>query len=143
MSDEQIALMARSLDIMARTLRDKPGTSDNTCDAMFEGLASDVRNLAAQNPERVKELVGALTRSENSADRELAVTSVESLIGYDYVFTRETLLHLYLDRYDHEDRGGVGEAAISVLHRLSENTLTPEQLADFNMCLRFRGGPEL
>ncbi|MFJ8252975.1 hypothetical protein [Streptomyces sp. NPDC094466] len=143
MSDEQITYMARSLDAMASSVHDAPDDSESVYDGMFEGLAADVRSLAERDPERVKGLVNALAHSEKSADRELAVTTAESLIDYDYLFAREALLYLYLDPMGHEDTGGVWDAAVDVLHRLGQEKLTPEQYADFNARLDFMGHSEI
>ena len=135
MSDEQIVLMSRSFDAMARSLRDEPGNDDCVYDNMFEGLAADVRGLAARNPERVKGLVRATIRSNCPSDQELASYVVPGLIDHDYYFTREALIYLYCDTGDSQ----ASEAAYAAICKLAKERLTPEQRADFNACLTFQG----
>ncbi|MFI2116337.1 hypothetical protein ACH489_17865 [Streptomyces rubiginosohelvolus] len=144
MSDDQIVMMVRSLGAMAATLRDEAAENDAVCDSLFDGLAADVRNLACRNPERVKRFLGELARSENRYDRELAVTTAGSLIDYDYLFTREVMLHIHIDSLKHQIHGdSVFDVSIEALASLVRNRLTPEQTADFNARLSFEGLGEI
>lgn len=141
MSDEEITIIFRALD----HLGDKPFGPDgpdheiSISDSLWEKLADDVRDLAARDPERVKGMVQGWATSEHAVDREFAASTTRSLIRYDYAFTRDTLVNLFVS----EERliGGISllEAAMWSIENLMRDELTPEQIADFNASITAQG----
>ena len=146
MSDEHIAITYRALfDAWGAT-----GTSEVDADefdafrVVPESLALDVRNLAVRDPMRVRSLVQKLIATPNAADRNLAAETVESLLDFDYAYTRDALI--YLDAHGSDgldDNSWVTESARFRLWELRDSRLTPEQVADFNVRLDMRGLPLL
>lgn len=131
LSDDEIVVLFRGISAAANEGYDEaelPFDQMHTGDGLLDRLARDMRDLASRDPERVKGLVDRCARSGVVADEDLAASTVSALLPYNYEFTRDTLAFLHANAAD----GTVGESVFLEIHRLIDNELTPEQVADFD-----------
>jgi len=137
MNDEQIILLNRALSATAEqeTLEDSFAMSGS----LLNQLATDVRDLASRDPERVKQLVHRWAKSSESADREIAAEVASSVVHYDYDFVRDALIFIYAGMPDGESCLGASEVAAGAIPELIRDYLTPEQAGDFRARLSFYG----
>lgn len=141
MTDDDIVVLYRGISTIADH---HPHTTDQfdpttTGDDMCDRLASEIRALAARDPERVKQLVHRAAFSVDSYDRSLAANSVVGLVQYDWEFTRDVIVHLAVD-HDNPRIVGEGlhyESISDAINSLRNEVLDPEQLDDLNARLVF------
>lgn len=127
MSDEQI------LTLFTGMHKGAPGDPADTADPLFYQLSMSVRDLASRDPERVKFLLHRCEQSDDDVEHEVVGYTAQALIDYDYAFTRDALVSVYVgdahSRSYSDVAHGASESAIRLLMR---DRLTPEQQADFN-----------
>ena len=134
MSDDQIIVLARGLTGVLDSEEVGGGRRHgDTAVGMLTQLETDLSGLASRDPERVRGLVEQCMQSDMGADHELALGVAPSLAGYDYEFTRDTMISLLIDGL-----GGADEEAILAIPRFMRDQLTPDQVADFNAHLQAR-----
>jgi hypothetical protein len=128
MSDEQIIVLYRGASGMAdlgpqdNDQFDQVSIGSYLCDK----LAAEVADLAARDPERVKELAGQLFASDKEADRELAAHAAASIARYNLVFSISTLISLMLKQECVGDFGW--ETAHDKISILMRDHMTPDQV---------------
>ena len=136
MSDDQIVVLNRGMWAVAdEIIGDKLFTQEVDF-FVHERVGDEVRGLAASDPARVKRLVERLTLSDVGVDHKLAAQVVPELIDFDYAFTRDTLISIYIGntyeqmrvKHDPHDASETADDQISYLMR---DHLTPDQIADF------------
>jgi hypothetical protein len=109
------------------------GLISETADPLFYQLALSVRDLASRDPERAKNLVQRCEQSNEDIDHRIVGYTAQALIDYDYAFTRDALISVYVG--DAQQRSGSENAQDVAGHQmgiLMRDRLTPEQAADFN-----------
>lgn len=128
---EQIIVLHRGLMEVADRGRQESDTFDtmDIGDRMNEQLYPAVRNLATRDPERVKQIIEHGLASRVTADQELVGRTLESLVHYDWEFTRDTFVRFTVNK-GHEFDGDAAYAAHCRLSILMRDTLTPEQTDD-------------
>lgn len=143
MSDEQIVVLFRGL-----YLAEGEGNQDSdpfdqfvVASRIWGKVVDEVTDLASRAPERVRNLVAKCASSEDATDRDLAAFTAQSLVHYDYYFTRDTLISLIVDNFNltHATYSYAAETARESIGYLMRDELTPEQAADFNDEYRRRG----
>lgn len=139
LSDEEIISLHRALYEVSG--------SDRKADSLWDDLTTDVRALASQSPDRVKNLVRRCsypTGYSIDVDQSFAAYVTPGLAQEDYTFTRDMLISLIAGNAHQRNLGGCAcELAENQLRLLMRDQLTPEQVADFNARLAPIYDPEL
>ena len=136
MEDEQILVLCRALDAAGAQGVPEGLSREGMAVELLEQLDADLRDLAARDPERVKNLMARCVKSPYESDREVAAGVLPALLDYDYEFTRDSLIFLRVDdgedRPSEERKGRSNDGAAGTIHELRQTRLTPAQIADFD-----------
>jgi hypothetical protein len=129
MSDAQILILFAGIHGGHETY----GDPSDVADPLFYQLALSVRDLASRDPGRVKFLLHRCEQGGDEIEHQVAGYTAQALINYDYGFTRNALISVYVGDAQHRSSSEVARnASRSAIEILMRDHLTAERQADFN-----------
>jgi hypothetical protein len=149
MSDVQISEIYAALD---KNLEEGDTGPERYQDSerLLQLFQADVRGMGSSDPGRLRGLIATCVQGSYGSDYRLAAHVTESLIDYDYVFTRDTLVDLTTGYHPIDGTHGshaiahdAGELAHYAIARLMRDRLSPEQASDFNAIIVSRLQPPI
>lgn len=110
---------------------------------MLDRYAADLRDLARIDPQRLRNLLAGFMTERTASLVPAVATTVESLVDYDYLFTKNALIWVLKAEFsfagDPNAPDYAWERALEATMRLLRHRLSPEQVADFHGALEERG----
>ncbi|WP_433683361.1 hypothetical protein [Nocardia sp. CA-119907] len=141
MQDDEIIFLQRAIT-MNMHMGWRPGErfdSFEIGDDLSYHVYRAMRGLAANDPERARNIIHRCATSDIDDDWRFAAETVGYLVNYNYEFVKETLLRFISDSEKYQHELAVQIARENTIPRLMHESLTPEQIEDFNRSLEDAG----
>lgn len=138
MTDDEIIVTHRAITQLANA---GPRSSDGfdaqfISDSLGDRLSRQVVELGARAPERVKAILARCLRSDLESDGELIPPAAAGIVSSNYELARDSLIS-YLVRPEVTYAPEIARGFASDMMR---DSMTPEQVADFNSRYLAAGG---